>query len=196
MIKEKMDEAIELLTVIDSRQEYYCPICKGRKIDGHYSECQLAKTLALLKSAKAEQLSVGEFKYCKEHRTIHCSCQQKIIDAQQQEIERLERWNQSLRDNEEARVKEIRVIVRQLKEEAAGNAKLKQDIEHLHGQGGLLFERIEKLTKYAAGIEDKEPYKDMVMEISAAMGNQANGSGISDKDLLAQIYKTLEEEKP
>jgi hypothetical protein len=44
-------------------------------------------------------------------------------------------------------------------------------------------------------LDDNEiyPYKDMIMDIGAAMGNQANGSGISDAALLKQIYKTLEE---
>ena len=34
--------------------------------------------------------------------------------------------------------------------------------------------------------------KDIVMDIEAAIGDQANGSGISDADLLSQIYETLE----
>ena len=110
------------------------------------------------------------------------------LDAQQQENERLKKENNRFR--EEDGCKDIvhcqtNAIIAKDKEIGRLTADLKAKDE-----------RIEKLTKYAAGIEDKEPYKDMVMEISAAMGNQANGSGISDKDLLAQIYKTLEEEKP
>lgn len=54
------------------------------------------------------------------------------MQAQAEEIERLKRWNQSLRDNEEARVKEIRVIVRQLKEEACDRLDAQQqEIERL-----------------------------------------------------------------
>jgi len=45
---------------------------------------------------EAIQPPAGELKYCKEHRTIHCSCQQRIIDAQQEEIEKLKQANEGL----------------------------------------------------------------------------------------------------
>lgn len=56
----------------------------------------LERFLALLEQAEPE---AGELKYCKEHRTIHCSCQQREIDrltaenkAQAERIEKMNRY--------------------------------------------------------------------------------------------------------
>ena len=80
------------------------------------------------------------------------------LGIQQQEIERLKAENNQLRGEEpipgswwyEAPKLAQKVLERTMAENdrlRAENAKLKQDIEHLHGQGQAQGERIEKLTE-------------------------------------------------
>jgi len=102
----EIDEAIELLKPVIDRCKYN---------DGYAADI-VRQALALLESAKAgptgngwddipeiaamlkdeaepeagEFTSIdavhGELKYCKEHRTIHCSCQQREIDRLTEEL--------------------------------------------------------------------------------------------------------------
>lgn len=83
------------------------------------------------------------------------------LDAQQKQIGKLKSWVEDLDDAWQCASQDCHRLTAEnakLKKSFAGYekckkqyeaeiAKLKQDIEHLHGQGGLLFERIAELEK-------------------------------------------------
>jgi uncharacterized protein YcfL len=48
---------------------------------------------------KEQDVGALELRYCKEHRTIHCSCEQRVIDRQARLIENLEAENKRLKEN-------------------------------------------------------------------------------------------------
>ena len=141
---------------------------------------------ALLESLKAEQSPAGEFTkalrnlancalydyFPQEKKCLYDAAAR--LDAQQQEIEKLKTENNRFR--EEDGWKDI--VHNQT------NA-----ITKLTAENKAQAEEIDKLKKYAAGIEadGTEPYKDMIMDIRAAFGNRANNPSISDADLLRQI---------
>jgi len=92
MSREKaIEQAIEL---IEKKANLAEPISN---IHPHIYEA-----LVILKNL-LESEPPGELKYCKEHRTIHCSCQQR-------EIDRLESENTQLRDGYKVKCDEYNAL--------------------------------------------------------------------------------------
>jgi predicted nucleic acid-binding Zn-ribbon protein len=109
-----------------------CPICLNDRLGAQQQEIDRLETLSDAYEEKTERLDAEIDRLAAK------------LDAQQKEIECYRLRSLSA---EKGWIQVTNERVEKIRELTAGNAKLKQDIEHLHGQGGLLFERIAGLEK-------------------------------------------------